>query len=127
MRAAGSLDQAEANGNKEEDGFKRSLGGRIYRRWGWIGRGSVVARSRADTWPSDLRDWVVWYPGREGAGRGLCLGKKMLSLVPTADTVVNSIQWMVTVDILGPALCRAELWGKQLQPSEKRKLGRGIK
>ena len=37
MRADEGLDQVEADGDREGNGFKRNLGGRIYRNWDWIG------------------------------------------------------------------------------------------
>ena len=60
----------------------------------------------------DQRDQMVWYPGREEAGQGPSLGMKILRLVLTAETLVNSIQWMVTADLLGPALHWREFWGQ---------------
>lgn len=60
----------------------------------------------------DQRDQMVWYPGREEAGQGPSLRMKIPRSVLTADTLVNSIQWMVTEDLLGPALHWREFWGQ---------------
>jgi len=65
----------------------------------------VVVKNR-----DDQRDQMVWYPGREEAGQGPSLGTKILRSVLTADTLVNSIQWMVTTDLLVPALHWREFW-----------------
>lgn len=55
--------------------------------------------------PSLRRDWMVWYPGGGWFGGGPRVGKNILSLVPIASILVNSIWWVVMADFLQPALC----------------------
>lgn len=75
----------------------------------------------------DQRDRMVWYPGREEAGQEPSLGTKILRSVLPADTLVSSTQWMVTADLLGPALHWREFWEQWLLPSESAGSGRGTK
>lgn len=64
---------------------------------------SVAVRSRDDSWSSERLAAVVPWKGEDWVRP--CIGKNILSLVSVANTLVNSIQWMVTEDVLGPALC----------------------